>query len=69
MPEGWQRPTDLSVVSTRSAPSGREVEWTVVGNQRQVTSRLSDAGAHVYEVAPLGLEEAALAFLEQETRQ
>lgn len=64
--EGWQPPGELRVVSTRRSRGGREVQYTLVGEERDVTARLAAAGATVHEVTPLTLEEAALAFLSEE---
>jgi len=61
VPEGWKAPPGLEVMRMRR--SGREVQWTAMGDEREVTERLALAGAQVREVSPLALEEAALAFL------
>jgi ABC-2 type transport system ATP-binding protein len=47
----------------RRSSAGREVQCTLVGDEREVAERLALAGAEVREVTPLGLEDAALAFL------
>ncbi|HYR08189.1 MAG TPA: ABC transporter ATP-binding protein [Longimicrobium sp.] len=65
VPEGWEAPADLPIAGSRRA-SGREVQWTLVGEEREVTERLALAGAQVREVTALGLEDAALAFLPEE---
>ena len=66
VPEGWQAPPGLQVASPRRSAGGREVQWTLVGEEREVAERLARAGAQVREVAALGLEDAALAFLPEE---
>jgi ABC-2 type transport system ATP-binding protein len=66
MPEGWQPPPELRIASLRRSPAGREAQWTLVGEPRDVTARLAGAGATVRDVTPLALEEAALAFLAEE---
>ena len=66
VPEGWQPPAELRISSLRRSPGGREVQWTLIGEERDVTARLAAAGATVRDVAPLALEEAALAFLAEE---
>lgn len=63
LPDGWEAPRDLVVASPRRAGATREVQWTVVGEERDVTDRLTGSGARVREVASLPLEEAALALL------
>ncbi|HEX7832199.1 MAG TPA: ABC transporter ATP-binding protein [Thermoanaerobaculia bacterium] len=64
--EGWEAPPELRVVSLRRSRGGREVQWTLAGEERDVTARLASAGATVRDVTPLTLEEAALAFLAEE---
>jgi ABC-2 type transport system ATP-binding protein len=66
VPEGWQAPSELRMASARRSRGGREVQWTLVGEERDVTARLTAAGATVRDVTPLALEEAALAFLGEE---
>jgi ABC-2 type transport system ATP-binding protein len=63
LPDGWEAPRDLVVASPRSGRATREVQWTVVGEEREVTDRLTGSGARVREVTSLPLEEAALALL------
>lgn len=66
VPERWEAPRELRVASVRRSPGGREVQWTLIGDQSDITARLAAAGAIVRDVTPLGLEEAALAFLAEE---
>src|SRR5688572_6673625 len=66
LPDGWEPPPGLQIASPRRARAAREVQWTVVGEQQDVTDRLSATGAHVREVTSLPLEEAALALLPDE---
>jgi len=69
VPDGWEAPPELRTAGVRRSHAGREVQWTLVGEEREVTARLSLAGARVHEVKPLALEDAAMAFLsEDETR-
>lgn len=63
VPEGWQPPTDLRVAGIRRSRSGRELQATMIGEQDEVLSRLTTAGAIVRAVTPLALEQAALALL------
>lgn len=66
VPEGWEAPPELRIASQRRSRGGREVQWTLAGEQRDVTARLAAAGATVRDVTPLALEEAVLAFLSEE---
>jgi ABC-2 type transport system ATP-binding protein len=65
VPVGWQATRELQIAGVRSN-GGREAQWTLVGDQRELIDRLTLAGALVCEVQPLALEDAALAFLAQE---
>lgn len=66
VPEGWQAPPELRTSSLRRSAGGREVQWSLVGEEHDVAARLTAAGASVRDVTPLGLEEAALAFINEE---
>jgi ABC-2 type transport system ATP-binding protein len=66
VPEGWEAPPELRTAGLRRSPSGRELQWTLVGEESDVIARLAAAGAVVREVTPLSLEEAALALLSGE---
>jgi ABC-2 type transport system ATP-binding protein len=68
VPEGWQPPAELRTQGLRRSSSGRELQWTLTGEEHDVTSRLSAAGATVRDVTPLALEDAALAILGGEER-
>lgn len=66
VPEGWEAPPELHVAASRRSRTGREAALTLVGEEREVAERLALAGARLREVTPLGLEDAALAFLPDE---
>lgn len=66
VPEEWQPPAGLRMASLRRSRGGREMQWTLAGEERDMTARLAAAGATVRDVTPLTLEEAALAFLSEE---
>lgn len=66
VPEDWQTPPELQTPSLRRSRGGREVQWTLIGEERDVTVRLTATGATVRDVTGLALEEAALAFLTEE---
>jgi ABC-2 type transport system ATP-binding protein len=63
VPEGWSGAAGLNGSVVRRAARGREIEWTVWGNEQEVRTRLGDAGALVRETTRLSLEEAAVALL------
>ena len=66
VPDGWQPPPELGIGNLRRSVSGHEVQWTLVGEERDITARLSAAGATVRHVATLPLEDAAVTFLAPE---
>jgi ABC-2 type transport system ATP-binding protein len=63
VPEAWAGAPGLNGDVLVRASSGREITWTVWGEEREVAERLSASGATVREVARLSLEDAALALL------
>jgi ABC-2 type transport system ATP-binding protein len=63
-PDGWAPPPGLAAGEPRRV--GRQAEWTLVGEEGEVTARLAAAGARVHDVAALGLEDAVLALLAME---
>ena len=66
IPAGWQLPRALRAINVRSSSAGREMQCTIIGEEPNVTARVAAAGGTVRDVSPLGLEEAALAFLTEE---
>jgi ABC-2 type transport system ATP-binding protein len=63
VPEGWSEPPDLHDMVLRRAALGRRIDWTVLGDERQVLDRLTSTGAVVHDVATLSLDDAAVALL------
>jgi ABC-2 type transport system ATP-binding protein len=63
LPDGWVAPPGLVIADPRGGRPPREVRWTIVGDEREVSERLTTSGARVREVSSLSLEEAALALL------
>jgi ABC-2 type transport system ATP-binding protein len=63
VPDGWTGAPGLNGDVLVRAASGREITWTVWGDERQVAERLSASGATVREAGRLSLEDAALALL------
>lgn len=66
VPEGWTPPPGLRMAGVRRSRAGREIQGTLVGEEREVVARLTLAGGHVREAKPLTLEDATLAFLTEE---
>jgi len=64
--ENWKAPAGLVATQTRTSSDGRDAQWTIVGDERDITERLTHGGARVREAQPLTFEEAALALLSGE---
>lgn len=63
VPQGWTGAPGLNGDVLVRAGTGREITWTVWGDEREVAERLSASGAIVREADRLSLEDAALALL------
>ncbi|CAA9296450.1 MAG: Efflux ABC transporter, ATP-binding protein [uncultured Gemmatimonadetes bacterium] len=63
VPEGWSGAPGLNGTVLRQGGIGREIQWSIWGEEREVVERLTRAGATVRAAAPLTLEDAALALL------
>jgi ABC-2 type transport system ATP-binding protein len=63
VPDGWAGAPDLNGSVLRRASLGRDLLWTVWGEERDVARRLAAAGATVREAAPLTLHETAITLL------
>ena len=63
LPEAWKAPAGLAATQTRKSADGRDAQWTIIGDEREITERLTLAGARVREAQPLSFEDAALALL------
>ena len=61
--EDWTTPAGLHDVVIRRSGVGREIAWAIWGAEEDVTRQLIAHGAVVRAVAPLTLEDAALALL------
>jgi ABC-2 type transport system ATP-binding protein len=66
VPDGWEAPRELQPSGLQRSSAGRDVQVTLVGEEREVTRRLAVAGARVRQVSTLALEDAALAFLPED---
>jgi ABC-type multidrug transport system ATPase subunit len=63
VPEGWSGVAALNGSVIRRSGRGREILWTVWGDESEVRERFVQAGASVREVSSLSLEEAAVSLL------
>ena len=67
LPENFKAPSGVFATQTRISPDGRDAQWTITGDERDITERLTLAGARVREAQPLAFEDAALALLSGES--
>lgn len=63
VPDGWAGIPGLNGSVLRRAAGPREVQWTIWGNEPEVTAQFASAGATVRDVAALTLQESTLALL------
>lgn len=64
VPSNWNGVSDLGGAAVvRRKGLGREIQWTIWGEQDRVVAHLTGAGATVRDVSTLALEEAAVALL------
>jgi ABC-2 type transport system ATP-binding protein len=66
VPDRWEAPRELQASGLRRSSAGRDVQCTLVGEEREVAARLAGGGARVRQVSTLALEDAALAFLPED---
>ena len=62
-PDGWVGPADLPGPVLRRTGGGREISWTVWGDETAVVERIAGSGGVVRDVTPLRLDEAVVALL------
>jgi ABC-2 type transport system ATP-binding protein len=63
VPDGFDVSLPVAGQVIRRAGEPREVEWTVWGDEAEVCRSLTEAGAEVRNVAPLSVDDAAIALL------
>jgi ABC-2 type transport system ATP-binding protein len=63
VPDGWTAPNQLAIASKRRPLAGRQLQWIIIGEERETTEHLILSGAEVLDVTALPLEDAALALL------
>ncbi|HEU0012062.1 MAG TPA: ABC transporter ATP-binding protein [Longimicrobium sp.] len=63
VPDGWAGAPELNGSVLRRGSLGREIQWTIWGDEAEVSARLARAGAVVRDAAPLTLADAAVALL------
>lgn len=62
-PEGCVGPAAVPGAVLRRSGSGRDIRWTVWGEEAAVTAHFAGAGAVVRDVAPLTLDQAVVTLL------
>ena len=68
LPENFKAPSGLNATQLRTSPRSSDAEWTIIGDEHDITSRLANAGARVREIQPLSFEDAALSLLSAESQ-
>lgn len=63
VPERWKPPDQLVRQTVKRNRSGREIAWTLWGEEDRIRSHLHEAGADINSITALTVEEAALALL------
>jgi ABC-2 type transport system ATP-binding protein len=66
VPAGWQGVPGLNGAVLQRAGGGREIRWTVWGDEIETLAHLAASGAMVREAAPVHLDDAVLALLGKE---
>lgn len=62
-PDGCVGPATVPGAVLRRTGSGREIEWTVWGDEGRIRACFTDCGAVVRNVAPLTLDQAVTTLL------
>ncbi|HUQ18191.1 MAG TPA: ABC transporter ATP-binding protein [Gemmatimonadaceae bacterium] len=65
--ENWKAPSGLSATQLRTSSRDDEAQWTIVGDEQEVTERLNASGAQVKHSQPLTFDDAAFVLLSAET--
>lgn len=68
VPDGWAGAPGLNGAVLRKGSFGREIQWSIWGEEREVVQQLAGAGATVRDAAPLTLADAAIALLSRRDR-
>ncbi|HEY7770328.1 ABC transporter ATP-binding protein [Longimicrobium sp.] len=68
VPDGWAGAPGLNGAVLRKGSFGREIQWSIWGEEREVVQQLTSAGATVRDAAPLTLADAAIALLSRRER-
>jgi ABC-2 type transport system ATP-binding protein len=63
IPMGWSGAPEMDGTVVKRGGIGREIQWSVWGDEATVSRSLAASGATVRDAAPLTLEDAAVALL------
>lgn len=63
VPAGWTGAPALNGTVVKRGGVGREIQWSVWGDEAEIARQLAASGAVVRDAAPLTLEDAAVALL------
>lgn len=68
LPQNWKAPGGFNATPLRISTRSPDAQWTIIGDEREVTARLAHTGARVRETQSLSFDDAALALLTAESR-
>jgi ABC-2 type transport system ATP-binding protein len=66
LPDNWKAPTGLHATPLRKSTHGSDAMWTIIGDEGEITARLTHSGARVRDAQALSFDDAALALLTSE---
>lgn len=69
VPDGWAGAPGLNGAVVKRSGIGREIQWSVWGDEHEVVEMLNGSGATVRDATPLTLEDAALALLSRKEQE
>jgi ABC-2 type transport system ATP-binding protein len=66
VPDNWKSPSGFNATQIKRSSHGNDAQWTLIGDETEITQRLTAAGARVHETQPLTFDEAAYTLLSSE---
>ena len=63
IPDAWRGAPALDRSTIRREAGSREIRWTIWGDEAAIIGQLDRFGAHVRDVSPVSVQDAALALL------
>jgi ABC-2 type transport system ATP-binding protein len=66
LPPDWKAPEGLNATPIRTSSSNSDAQWTIIGDESQITQRLNNSGAHVRHKKSVNFDDAVVALLSAE---